>query len=212
MGDAGDEQRLVRRRPPTGVAASLRGGLFLRTADGLVASAVAYFDQRNLATQIGLQAPVLAQRVGPMRFGTSVRLDKGSRALPGALSFTRLDVGSPAGLVRLRDYARPVLGGMAGMDSVIGAAIFSDGQGVGYTVSGWTSPDAAEEIMRQEAHKAAVHAFFSDGLGSSAWTSVWVPARLNTLWVRCSSCGTIADAGGGTCSCGATLPQAPPFF
>ena len=76
-------------------------------------------------------------------------------------------MGSAAGLLRLRDYARPVLAGMARMGSVVGAAIFNDGQSVGYTVSGWSSPEAAEEIMQQQEHRAAMQAFFNDGLGVS---------------------------------------------
>lgn len=199
--------------PPTRSPLALRGGLFLYCADDLVTSAVAFFDQRTLATQIGLHAPVMARQAGPMRFGTSVRLDKGNRAQPGALSFTRLDMGSPAGLLRLREYARPVLGGMAGMSPVIGAALFNDGHSVGYTVSGWSSPEAAQEIMGQDAHRAAMQAFFNDGLGVSGWTSVWVPARINALWVRCPGCSTMAQAEvGALCSCGAALPEAPPFF
>ncbi len=199
--------------PPTGEAVSLPGGLFLRVEDGLVSSAVTYFDQRSLAIQIGLQAPVMPRQVGPIRFGTSVRLDKGSQNAPGAISFTRLDMGSAAGLLRLRDYARPVLARMASMGSVVGAAIFNDGQSVGYTVSGWSSPEAAEEILQQQEHRAAMQAFFNDGLGVSGWTSVWVPARLNTVWVRCPACAAMADvAQSGTCSCGATLPETPPFF
>ena len=93
--------------PPTRSPLALRGGLFLYCADDLVTSAVAFFDQRTLATQIGLHAPVMARQAGPMRFGTSVRLDKGNRAQPGALSFTRLDMGSPAGLLRLRSTPVP---------------------------------------------------------------------------------------------------------
>lgn len=119
--------------PPTGETVALPGAQFLRTEDGLVSSAVGYLDQRALATQLGLQAPIMPRRAGPMLFGTSVRLDTGSRARPGALVLTRIDMGSPAGLLRLREYARPVLGAMASMDSVIGAAIFSDGQG-------WATP------------------------------------------------------------------------
>ncbi len=199
--------------PPTGQPLALRGAHFLHTTDGLVTSAVAHFDQRTLATQIGLQAPVMPRRAGPMRFGTSVRLETKSRARPGAISFTRIDMGSVPELLRLRGYARPVLGGMASMASVIGSAIFNDGQQVAYTVSGWSSPEAAAEIMGQEEHRAAVRAFFADGLGISAWTSVWIPSRLNTLWSRCPGCSTMVDVNAGdVCACGASLPEPPPFF
>lgn len=199
--------------PPTGQTVSLLGAQFLRTKDDLVTSAVGYLDQRTLATGLGLQAPIMPRRVGPIRFGTSARLDTGSRARPGAISFTRIDVGFPAELLRLRAHARPVLAGMARMESVIGAAVYNDGQGVAYTVSGWSSPEAATEMMGQDQHRGAVRAFFSEGLGLSAWTSVWVPSRLNTLWVRCPACQKMADAdAGATCACGASLPEAPPYF
>ncbi len=200
--------------PPTGQRFALRSAHVLRVTDTLVASAVGYLDQRALAAQLGLQAPIMPRKAGPMLFGTAVRLNTGSRARPGALSFTRIDMGSPAGLVRLREHARPVLAGLAGMGAVIGAAIFNDGQSVGYTVTAWPSPETAAEIMRQAEHQTATRAFFSDGLGVSGWTSVWVPARLNSLWVRCPACGTMLDAEGGDkmCACGAPIPDPPPYF
>lgn len=199
--------------PPTGAAVALGGAQLLRTSDGLVTSAVGHLDQLALARQLGLQAIIAPRQVGPMRLGTSVRLDKASTAEPGAISFTRIDMGSPDGLLRLREHARPVLAGMAGMGSVIGAAAFNDGRSVAYTVTGWTSPEAASEIMGQDQHRAAMRAFFSGGLGLSAWTSVWVPTRRNTVWMRCLACGTMADAGAGrTCTCGASLPERPPYF
>lgn len=198
--------------PPTGEPVALKGVSFLHADDGLVTSAVAYFDQRGLAMQLGLQAPVMPRQAGPMRFGTSVRLETGSRARPGAISFTRIDMGSSTELLRLRDYARPVLGGMARMASVIGSAIFNDGERLAYTVSGWSSPEAAADIMGQQEHRAAVRAFFDEGLGVSAWTSVWIPAGLNTLWVRCLGCTSMVDAAGEVCACGSSLPEPPPFF
>ena len=199
--------------PPTGQPFALPGVHVLHAEGGLARSAVAYFDQRSIATQLGLQALVMPRQAGPMRFGTSARLETGSRERPGAISFTRIDVGSPTELLRLRDHARPVLAGMSGMGSVIGSAIFNDGQRLAFTVSGWSSPEEASEIMAQPEHRAAVRAFFSDGLGVSAWTSVWIPARLNTLWVRCPACSTMVDAeAGDVCACGAALPEPPPFF
>ena len=199
--------------PPTGQPIALGAVHVLHTEGRLVRSAVAYFDQRTIALQLGLQAPVMPRRAGPMRFGTATRLETGSRVCPGAISFTRIDMGSPAELLRLRDYARPVLAGMAGMRSVIGSATFSDGERLGFTVSAWSSPEEAAEIMAQAEHRAAVRAFFSDGLGVSAWTSVWIPARFNTLWIRCPACTTMVDANAGdVCACGARLPEPPPFF
>ena len=199
--------------PPTGKALALKSAHFLRTRDSLVASAVGYLDHRTVAAQLGLQAPIMPRRVGQLRFGVSTRLVTGSRELPAAISFTRIDMGSPEGLLRLRGYARPVLAAMARMKSVIGAAILNDGESVAYTVSAWSSPQAATEIMRQDEHRAAMHAFFSDGLGVSAWTSVWVPSRFNALWVRCQRCGTMVDAeSADRCACGESLPESPPYF
>lgn len=199
--------------PPTGEVVALRIAQFVKAAGTLVASAVAYLDQRTLAGQLGLQAPIMPRQVGPLRFGTSACLDTGNRDLPRAISFTRIDMGSPAGLLRLREYARPVLAAMASMESVIGSAICNDGERLGYTVTAWRSPEAATDIMRQDQHRTAMRAFFSDGLGVSAWTSVWVPARFNTLWVRCANCGTMVDSeSGDPCTCGASLPEPPPYF
>ena len=199
--------------PPTDRVIEVRGAQFLRAAGDLVASAVGHLDQRTVALQLGLQAPILPFKAGPFRLGASVHLETGSRARPGAISFTRIDMGSRAGLLRLRDYSRPVLGAMAGMESVIASALMNDGERVGYTVTAWSSPEAATEILGQDEHRKAMRAFFSDGLGVAAWTSVWVPARFNTLWVRCGECGSMQDVEAAErCSCGSQLPEAPPYF
>jgi hypothetical protein len=89
----------------------------------------------------------------------------------------------------------------------------SYGERAGYTVGAWDSAESAAETMRQDQHRAAMRAFFSDGLGVSGWTSVWVPTRFNTLWVRCPACGTVLDADAGDgCSWAPPPPERPPYL
>lgn len=167
--------------------------------------------ERTAAIQLLMRGTNTGSFAGVPPTGAAVALP--TAHFPAATSFTRLDMGSRAGLLRLRRYAGPVLAAMATMKSVIGSAIFNDGESVGYTVSAWSSPEAAAEILRQDEHRTATRAFFSDGLGVSGWTSVSVPPRFNALWVRCETYGTMVDAeSADRCTCGESLPESPPYF
>jgi hypothetical protein len=55
--------------------------------------------------------------------------------------------------------------------------------------------------------------FFSE-FGGSAYTSVWVPDRINPVWIACHGCRKVVDyeKSGGVCGCGAPLPETPPYL
>jgi hypothetical protein len=82
------------------------------------------------------------------------------------------------------------------------------------TISAWDSPEAPRQVMHQGTHAAAVKSLYDGLLADHAFTSVWTRARMNPVYVRCASCGTMnRDPGADRiCSCGAKLPGPRPFW
>ena len=82
-----------------------------------------------------------------------------------------------------------------------------------FTITAWETPDDPMQ-MRGGAHQAALDAFYGPGFTHAGFTGVWIPHRLNPLWVRCNVCDTMsASAGkGSTCRAGHPLPDPPPYW
>ena len=77
------------------------------------------------------------------------------------------------------------------------------------TVTAWESADAMMPLMKGGEHRSAVGRFFSPEIARGAATGVWIPGRLNSRWIRCTSCLKMIDSdkAEGKCMCGATLPE-----
>jgi len=82
------------------------------------------------------------------------------------------------------------------------------------TITAWETSEALGALMKSGEHRSASRSFFASDLGGAASTSVWVPARINPLWVRCAACSRMNDAGmaKGKCECGAALPAPGPYW
>ncbi|MGH8502836.1 MAG: hypothetical protein ACREVE_10285 [Gammaproteobacteria bacterium] len=54
----------------------------------------------------------------------------------------------------------------------------------------------------------------SGALGDSVYGSLWVPARIDPMWIRCGSCRQVSDyeKSGGVCACGENLPDPPSYW
>ena len=81
----------------------------------------------------------------------------------------------------------------------------------GYTFTLWTSPQAAESAMARSApHRAGIERV-RVRFGHRAFTSIWVPHRLNRQMADCR-CGRQVWFEAGTttpvCACGATVAVA----
>lgn len=72
---------------------------------------------------------------------------------------------------------------------------------------------AAQVAVSGPTHKEAMAtAFAKNGLGVSAWTSIWTEGQINSRWQRCFECGAFSKfAESGKCSCGAELDE-PVYF
>jgi steroid delta-isomerase-like uncharacterized protein len=199
--------------PPTRGTVALPGADFIRLEDGNVRSVEGYFDQKTYVEQLGLQALIQPRQLGPVTFGYSTRLDLGKRTKPGAFSLTVIELNSEEEFVELGRFGRAIQQAMVGMDGVIGSTTFGVGKR-GYTITAWENAEQPRQMLDQRPHREAMRAFYGTEFAAGGWTSVWVPERRNTMWVRCMNCHAVVDAeaSGGTCGCGAVLPNAPAFW
>lgn len=112
----------------------------------------------------------------------------------------------------VRALSRDIAKEMLSMDGFIGLTLVRIG-GRGITISAWEKPENTKQLMRGGTHKEVMRRFW-DYLGQSAWTSVWIPNRINPLWIRCNLCDKMNDyeKNSGVCTCGEPLPEAPSYF
>ena len=197
--------------PPSGARISLPGADFIRVVGDRIASVTGYFDSRVIPEQLGLQVLVQPKRAGPFAFGYSVFAQTGNKARPGAFSITTI-WNADSATNEIRDLSRDIARELIANDGVIGVGLARAGER-GVTVTAWESLDDVRRIMHSPSHGKAMQRFW-DELGDAAYTSVWVPERINALWVRCAECRKMVDheKAGGVCACGANLPDPPPYF
>ena len=194
--------------PPTGKSIVLHGADFIRVADGKVQSVQGYFDSRVIPEQLGLQVLVQPNAIGPFTFGRATRASAGSAAKPGAFSITALRSRDAADEAAVSEQSRRIANEMLGMKGFISLVTAICGDRM-LTISAWEHPDDPRQLMKGGEHGDAMKRFFGKELGGGGYTAVFVPERINTMWVRCPSCQKMVDysAKPGTCVCGATLQQ-----
>ncbi len=199
--------------PPTGRRVALPGADFIVASGERIRSVQGYFDQRTIVDQLGFQVSVMPAQTGPVAFGTSAYFQPGNRTRPGAFSLTAIQVRSDKEAEQVSDYSRRIIGETARMPGFISFV----GTVVGHrlmTVTAWTDADKPEQVLRGAAHSEAAGRFFGPDFAVGGVTSVWVPHRINAMWVRCEECGRMADASrpGASCACGQPLPDHPPYW
>ncbi len=199
--------------PPTGQSVELPGADFIAVDGDKVQSVRGYFDSRTVVRQLGLQVIVQPYALGPVSFGTSVRLSMGKRTKPGAFSVTMLEVRSEADAEQVRTYSRRILSDMAQMPGFISAVTGQNGNAM-FTVTAWEGPEHPGQLLRGGTHKEALAAFFGPDLARGGSTSVWLPHHINPMWVRCASCNAMVahEKLNGVCNCGSTLSDPPAYW
>lgn len=200
----------LRGLPPTGKTIALPGADFFETEGGLVSKVTGYFNGGTMMRQMGLMVVVQPYTAGPFAFGTSTAVQSGNTAPPGAFSITQLDVDGEELAEEVRGYSRRILPEMLQDPKFIGATLAKVGSRM-MTISAWTDARAPADFMRKGTHGEAMKPFFKGDLGLSAYTSVWVPERINPYWVRCGACGKMQKPAA-DCACGAALPPHPPYW
>lgn len=199
--------------PPTGALVALPGVDVITIDQGGIRSVRGYFDQKTFVEQLGLQAIVLPRQAGPFSFGYAVHACRDSQTTPGAFSITSISARSVEETEEIDNLSFGVVSELMetpGFLSFVGVTIGQRGM----TITAWEDAEQAAGLRLQEPHRQAMSKFFGSELASGGVTSVWVPERINPAWVRCSICNAMTNASkaDGICSCGALLPDPPPFF
>jgi predicted ester cyclase len=197
--------------PPTGRTVDVPGTTVLDVAGGSVHAAREYTDRQALLEQLGLQVVVQPPALGPLTFGTGLRVHHGQTSRPGALSLNVLDFGpegEPGGT--LQALGLPVVEELASTAGFLGLTIAGFGAR-GCLLAAWEGPEHPRQLLRSPAHAEAVRRFSQPDFVASEMSSVWTPVYLR--WrVRCPACGRKSDPerAAGLCPCGQRLPPPPP--
>ena len=199
--------------PPTGKSVELEGADFIRVTDDRIRSVEGYFDSGVIPRQLGLQVVVQPTSIGPFSFGVATRAWNGSTTRPGAFSITALQARSPEDADGVRELSRAIATEMLSMNGFIGFLGVTVGDRL-LTISAWEDAAHPRQLMKGGRHAEAMKKFFGPELGGGGYTAVFVPDRVNTMWVRCPSCQAMVDyaAKQGSCGCGATLPRAIAYW
>ena len=193
--------------PPTGAAVALSGADFIRAGADKIQSVQGYFDSGALPLALGLDVIVQPKAIGPFGFGTSVRASSGSTATPAAFSITWLEARTDEEREKVTESSRKIaveMLTMPGFISWVGATVGDRMM----TITAWETTDAMAPLMKGGEHRSAAGRTFSPELSRGVATGVWIPARLNPRWIRCTACSKMVDSEktGGKCGCGAALP------
>ena len=193
--------------PPTSKKIDLKGADFIRVSGDKIRSVDGYFDSSEVPKQLGLQVIVQPRSVGPFQFGIATRVSTNSGTKPGAFSITAITPHDAAEENRIREFSRQVAAEMLSMKGFIGWVGVTVANRM-LTISAWENASDPAQLMDRGKHPEAMKTFFAGEAGVSAFTAVFTPDRINTMWVRCPSCQKMADhaARQGTCQCGASLP------
>ncbi|MCG3174397.1 MAG: hypothetical protein GMKNLPBB_02631 [Myxococcota bacterium] len=198
---------------PTGQKAVLRGAsLFEVDVDGIHAVR-GYFDQKAFFESFGLMALVQPIEQGPAKFGYSMRVPSGNSKPPGVIALTWIQGANEAEKERIRAHSRENVKDFLAEPGFI--SIVTGFTGLrGFTVTAWEDEASLKRALAGH-HAAAMKELFGGNFVASVWTSVWTPTRINRIWVRCPSCGSLEDVSDDhrACSqCHAPLPERPAFW
>lgn len=198
---------------PTGREATLRGALVFELDDEGIRAVRGYFDQKAFVESFGLMALVQPVEQGPARFGYSMRVASGNAKPPGVIALTWIQGANEAEKERIRAHSRESVKDFMAEPGFI--SIVTGFTGLrGFTVTAWEDEASMKRALSKH-HAVAMRELFGQDFVASVWTSVWTPTRINRIWVRCPTCGSLEDVSDDHRSCGrcgAPLPERPAFW
>lgn len=148
-----------------------------------VATIFGYFDTATMMAQLGLQAHLTPQDIeGVTRFGIGVHINSGREGAPGAITVTRIEI-DPEFQDTLVDTTTNIIMDLLGNDDYLGSTLATIGRD-NFTVSAWTSVDAAKQALRGGAHAEAMRLAHATGIGATARgvTAIWEPVAINRVF------------------------------
>ncbi len=198
---------------PTGQTVELPGADFIVVDGDKIRSVQGYFGQRTLVEQLGLQVIVQPYSIGPISFGSSVYVNQGDCSKPGAFSITSISLHSDEEAQEVSGFGARILREMTQMPGFISAVIARAGLRM-FTISAWEDVESPKQLLRGGAHKEAMDRVLGPDFATGFMTSVWVPDRINPMWVRCPHCDRMVVHSGKDekCQCGQTLPENIPYW
>lgn len=160
-------------------------------------------------------ALALAQPIGneAAQYGYALRAPSGNTNPPGIVALTFITAKNEAERERIRAHSRQNVQDFReepGFVSIVTGFIGLRG----FTVTAWEDEASMNRALGKH-HATAMRELFGEDFVASVWTSVWKPARINRIWVRCTSCASLEDVSDDhrTCSaCEAELPPRPSFW
>jgi steroid delta-isomerase-like uncharacterized protein len=200
--------------PPTGRPVVLRGADIIEMYAGRICSVTGYFDAGQVPRQLGLDVIVQPKEVGPLKLGIVGGVQTGKTTEPGAFAITCLHARDDEAAQQIKEASAAAWFDMLEMDGFIGGIGAAIGDRL-MTISAWESPDGlGEQLRRSTSHSAAMSAFYAGSVARHGFTSVWTKHRMSSVSVRCDTCGSMTrdPHPERKCPCGATLPDAVPFW
>ena len=200
--------------PPTGKSICVNGADFFVITEGKISSILGYFDTKSTPQQLGLQIIVQPKSMGPMTFGYCVAMQNEKPIKPGAISLTTFQARSDEEAELVRSYSRKTYGEVTKMPGFISMLTAGVGHRF-YTVSAWENPEDSKQLIHSSAHQESMDKFFNTDFGAGGVFSVWVPARISPLMVRCLKCKLLChnyEKANGKCTCSEELPTPPPYW
>jgi steroid delta-isomerase-like uncharacterized protein len=198
---------------PTGQSVMLKGvDVFEVGADGIRAVR-GYFDQKAFVESFGLMALVQPVEQGAAKYGYSMRVPSGNPKPPGVIALTWIQGANEGEKERIRAHSRDNVKDFLAEPGFI--SIVTGFTGLrGFTVTAWEDEASMKRALAKH-HAVAMKELFAENFVAAVWTSVWVPTRMNRIWVRCPSCGSLEDVNDDhkSCTkCNAAMPARPTFW
>lgn len=198
---------------PTEKAATLAGVDVFEIEDGGIRAVRGYFDQKSFVESFGLMALIQPIEQGPAKYGYSMRVPSGNHKAPGVIALTWIQGANETEKERIRVHAKENVKDFLAEPGFI--SIVTGFTGLrGFTVTAWEDESSMKRALAKH-HAVAMKELFGENFVASVWTSVFVPARINRIWVRCPSCGSLENVSDDhrSCSkCHAPMPERPAFW
>jgi len=198
---------------PTEKGVALHGIEVFELDDGGICAVRRYFDQKSFFEGLGLMALVQPIEQGPAKYGYSLRVPSGNPKPPQVIALTWIQGANEAEKERIRAHSRDNVKDFLAEPGFI--SIVTGFTGLrGFTVTAWEDEASMKRALAKH-HAVAMKELFAETFVASVWTSVWTPARMNRIWVRCPSCGSLEDVNDDHRSCGrchAPMPDRPAFW
>jgi steroid delta-isomerase-like uncharacterized protein len=200
--------------PPTGRKISIEGVDVFSIQNNKIYTVKGYYDTNLFSQQLGLDVIVQPHTMGSFTFGTALKASSDKRTKPGVFTLTWLDLKSDDDVSAFEKLSVEMIEEALEMEGFVGfTGATIDNRQMTFTM--WDDLENAMKFNYSKTHRESMRNFFqANGYAQSIFTSIWVPYKLNPMWVRCTVCKKVSDfdLNQGKCACGQALPEPPTYF